>query len=233
MSEKKNYLTIERLNKIPWLIHGFGLAGFQLQELKAESGLNYFEPVEMSQQHSARVLFIENFPAHKLSGDGLITAASGLLLIIKTADCLPIFLIDLENRAVAAIHCGWRGTAQKIVIKAFELMQQKFNSQARNMLAALGPCIEQNCYEVGNEVLKIFTQAGFPVDLFFRPVRIADKFLLDLRGTNYWLLSRVLGIPEENILQKNLCTFCHPGLISYRRNKEQKERLINFIGIKK
>ncbi|MGC9055340.1 MAG: peptidoglycan editing factor PgeF [Candidatus Saccharicenans sp.] len=233
MSEKKNYLTIEKLNQIPWLVHGFGLAGFEVSQLKKEPSLKSFYPVELSQQHSAKVFFIKKILSSKLVGDGLITAAPGLLLLIKTADCLPVLLIDLEHQAIAAVHCGWRGTYQKIIEKTLKQMNKIFGSQPEKILAALGPCVEQNCYEVGPEVQKAFFRAGFPLDSIFRPAQQVNKFFLDLRAANFWLLTKVIGLPEENISQINLCTFCRPELLSYRRQPLKEERLINFIGIKK
>ncbi|MBC7362108.1 MAG: peptidoglycan editing factor PgeF [Candidatus Aminicenantes bacterium] len=232
MDERLNYLTIDQLNQIPWLVHGFGLAGFILSDLEKDVRLNSFQPVEMSQQHSAKVFFLEDKPGHKLSGDGLVTATPDLLLLIKTADCLPLFLVDTEHQAVAAVHCGWRGTYQKISVKAFELMQQKLGSRAQNILAALGPCIEQSCYEVGGDVYEMFSQAGFPLSSIFLTARKHDKFYLDLRAANFWLLTAVLSIPEKNIFQINLCTFCRGELLSYRRERVKSQRLINFIGIK-
>ena len=233
MGERQNYLTIDQLNQIPWLVHGFGLAGFTLSDLEKDVRLNSFQPVEMSQQHSVQVFFLEDKPDHKLSGDGLVTATPGLLLLIKTADCLPLFLVDTEHQAVAAVHCGWRGTYQKISVKAFELMQQKLGSQAQNILAALGPCIEQSCYEVGGDVYEMFSQAGFPLSSIFLTARKPDKFYLDLRAANFWLLSDVLQLRGKNIIQVKLGTFCQPELLSFRRDKVKNKRLINFIGLKR
>jgi len=232
MSDSMNFLTIEELNQIPWLTHGFGLAGFTLADLENDRLLRSFYPVEMSQRHSAEVFLLEKKPAHKLSGDGLVTKKAGLLLVIKTADCLPLFLVDKERRAVAAVHCGWRSTYQKIVIKAFEMMQKYFGSNPENLLAALGPCIEQSCYEVGQEVFEPFSQAGFPSDLIFLFSESNRKWYLDLREANRWLLMAGLEIPGHNIFQVKLCTCCRKELLSFRRDRVKNKRLINFVGIK-
>jgi len=232
MKQRKNYLTIDQLAKIPWLIHGFGLAGFSQKDFRRDSELQSFKPVEMKQEHSARVFFLDKAPSRRLSGDGLVTSVPGILLIIKTADCLPVFLIDVPNRAVAAVHCGWRSTYQKILVSAFNLMQEKIGSRPQEILAALGPCIEQGCYEVGQEVYGLFLQAGFKTEEIFSGLANKDNYYLNLREANRWLLTEVIGLRLENIFQINLCTFCQPELYSFRRNREKDKRLINFVGIK-
>ncbi|MDD8031874.1 MAG: peptidoglycan editing factor PgeF [Acidobacteriota bacterium] len=231
MSKKEKYLTISRLKKIPWLVHGFGLASFTPEDLKEDGKLASFQTVEMKQEHSSRVYYLEGPPADRLAGDGLVTGAEGLLLIIKTADCLPVFLIDIKNRVVAAVHCGWRSTYLEILLATVNLMKEKFSSQAENLLAALGPCIEKDCYEVGLEIFENFSAAGFKTDFIFWPSRNQGRFYLDLRKANWWFLVERLGLKPENIFQLNQCTFCQPGLHSFRRNKEKSLRLINFIGI--
>ncbi len=232
MDKKEKYLTILQLGKASWLIHGFGLAGFTQEDLKEDKKFASFQTVEMRQEHSRRVFYLEGPPADRLAGDGLVTAAEGLLLIIKTADCLPVFLVDIKNRAVGAVHCGWRSTCQEILLTAFNLMKEKFGSQAENLIAALGPCIERDCYEVGLEVFENFSAAGFATDLIFLPSKNRGRFYLDLRKANWWLLVERLRLNPDNIFQLNQCTFCHPGLLSFRRNKEKDLRLINFLGIR-
>ncbi len=228
----KQYLSIPELDIFPWLVHGFGLAGFNLEDIHKEPGLNSFQSVVMKQLHSARVFWLDRFPETRLDGDGLVTASPGLLLIIKTADCLPVFLVDPENRAVAAVHCGWRSTWQKILVSACGLMKEKFGSRPETLLAGLGPCIERNCYEVGPEVLESFKASGFDTGKIFAPSLNKDKFYLDLREANRLLLVDEVGLKPENIYQVSACTFCSKDLYSYRRDRQTEQRLINFIGIK-
>lgn len=228
----KQYLSIPELDIFPWLVHGFGLAGFNLEDIHKEPWLASFQPVVMKQLHSARVFWLDRFPESRLAGDGLVTASAGLLLIIKTADCLPVFLVDPENRAVAAVHCGWRSTWQKILVSACGLMKEKFGSRPETLLAGLGPCIERNCYEVGPEVLESFKASGFDTGKIFAPSLNKDKFYLDLREANRLLLVDEVGLKPENIYQVSACTFCSKDLYSYRRDRQTEQRLINFIGIK-
>lgn len=232
MNNSGKYISIPGLRNFPWLVHGFGLAGFTLESMKEEGELASFFPVVMKQLHSSRVYYLEEPPRKELAGDGLITTRPGLLLVVKTADCLPVLLLDKDNRAVAAVHCGWRSTLQKILARAVDLLNCQCGSRPERLVAAFGPCIEKRCYEVGQEVLDQFAAAGFETDLIFSPSSGQGRFYLDLREANRLLLMRELGLKPENIILVNYCTFCQPQLYSYRRDRQKDQRLINFIGIK-
>ncbi|MGQ9801296.1 MAG: peptidoglycan editing factor PgeF [Candidatus Saccharicenans sp.] len=232
MSELRKYISVPGLESFSWLVHGFGLAGFTLESLPENRELASFQAVVMKQLHSNHVHYLEEPPRKKLAGDGLVTSSPGLLLVIKTADCLPVLLLDEDNRAVAAVHCGWRSTYQKILVRAVDLMRRQCGSRPEKLLAVFGPCIEKSCYEVGPEVQDQFAAAGFETEPIFSSSATKDRFFLDLREANRLLLTRELGLNPENIIQIDHCTFCRPQLYSYRRDRQDDQRLINFIGIK-
>jgi len=232
MSEPEKYISVPRLKSFPWLVHGFGLAGFTLDSLKKDGELASFHPVVMKQLHSSRVFFLDDPPRKKLAGDGLVTTRPGLLLVIKTAECLPVLLLDEDHRAVAAVHCGWRSTYQKILAVAVELLRRQCGTRTEKLLVAFGPCIEKSCYEVGPEVREKFAAAGFEPGPIFSPSAGEGRFYLDLREANRLLLTQELGVKPENIIQLDYCTFCRPQFYSYRRDRQKEQRLINFIGIK-
>ena len=131
----------------------------------AALGAGKMRVVALRQIHSDIVHLIDaaDFPQGEqaANGDALITREPGVLLTIQTADCIPILLADTKQRAVAAIHSGWRGTAQRIAEKTLGRMQMEFGTRPQDVLAALGPGIGGCCYEVGHEVVKEFT-AKFP-----------------------------------------------------------------------
>ena len=160
------YSTVPRLAEIAGLVHGFGGAGWSEADFLAFAASRDLRPVIMRQLHSDTVHRLDEAPARKLDGDALMTNVPGLLLVIRTADCLPVFLVDAKNRAAAAIHCGWRGTEKRILEKAAEAMGRAYGSEPGAMLAALGPCIGPACYEVGPEVREGFRRAGFPPSVF-------------------------------------------------------------------
>jgi len=156
------FLTVPRLGSIPGLVHGFGEARWSEADFLAFAESRDMRPVIIHQRHSDAIHRIDAAPAGQLDGDALMTNVPGLLLVIRTADCLPVFLVDEKNRAVAAVHCGWRGTEKRILEKAVKAMGEAYGSRPGETLAALGPCIGAACYEVGPEVRAGFLRAGFP-----------------------------------------------------------------------
>jgi len=189
-------------------------------------------------------------------GDALITQERGVLLTVQTADCIPILLADTKNRAVAAIHSGWRGTAQRIAEKTIGRMQMEFGTRAEDVIAAIGPGIGGCCYEVGHEVVKEFA-AKFPnakewfngpfdalADgdndsnwlpwLTMRPpghAPPAPTVQLDLAAANRAILSDA-GVPLKNISSSELCTGCRPDLFFSYRKEKTTGRMMAAIGIR-
>lgn len=225
------YLMAPGLEGLPWLVHGFGTSRLREEDFARVDPLAHFQPVIMRQLHSDIVHRVDAAPPARLSGDALITNAPGLLLVIRTADCLPVLLADDKNRAVASVHCGWRGTRAKVLQRAVREMGKAYSTEPGGLLAAFGPCIGPSCYEVGGEVREAFASAGFPGAVLTPAPGRAGKFLLDLRAANAWLLER-LGVKETNIWSAAACAHCDPGLFSYRRNRGESRRMYNFIGIR-
>lgn len=240
MTENKcPFLTVPRFASIPGLVHGFGDARWSEADFLAFAASKDLRPVIMHQLHSDIVRRLDGAPEKKLEGDALMTNVPGLLLVIRTADCLPVLLIDEEDRAVAAIHCGWRGTEERILEKAAKAMTGAYGSKPAALLAALGPCIGPACYEVGPEIRVRFLSAGFPESVFAERGRLPaiqvpnlkGKYLLDLREANIWLL-REMGFRKANIFNPGpVCTHCEPRLLSYRRNSADARRMYNFVGL--
>lgn len=224
------YSTVPRLAEIAGLVHGFGGAGWSEADFLAFAASRDLRPVIVRQLHSDTIRRLTGVPAGKLDGDALMTNMPGLLLVIRTADCLPVFLVDARNRAAAAVHCGWRGTEKRILEKAVLAMVRSYGSEPGVMLATLGSCIGSACYEVGPEVRESFLRAGFPLEVLTDVPGRPGKSLLDLRAANIWLLDG-MGFMKNNILDSGpACTHCEPGLLSYRRDPADSRRMYNFIG---
>jgi len=225
------YLTVPRFKPISWLIHGFGTGALKEEDFARTEGLAQFRLVIMRQLHSDIIHRLDSPPAARLSGDALITNAPGLLLVVRTADCLPVFLVDEGHRAVASVHCGWRGTRARILERTVREMEAVYGTIPENLIAALGPCVGPACYEVGPDVREGFGKAGFPPSVFSASPAAPGKSLLDLRRANTWLLEG-LGVKKGNILSVEYCTHCDHALLSYRRNKGEPQRMYNFVGIR-
>ena len=108
--------------------------------------------VQLKQIHSSIVHRVTGASREPFAGDGLITNTAGLLLAIKTADCVPVLVADVKRRAVGAFHAGWRGTVARVVEKGIGEMRRQFGSVPRDLRAVIGPSIRQCCYQVGAEV---------------------------------------------------------------------------------
>jgi purine-nucleoside/S-methyl-5'-thioadenosine phosphorylase / adenosine deaminase len=225
------YIIVPRFESVPGLVHGFGEACWSEADFLAFAEAQGMRPVIMHQLHSDVIHRLEQPPAKKLDGDALMSDVPGLLLVIRTADCLPVFLVDETNQAVAAVHCGWRGTEKRILEKAVRAMGEAYGSKPAEMLAALGPCIGPACYEVGLEVRAGFLKAGFPRSIFSPAPGREKKSLLDLHEANVWLL-RESGFRKDRIFGAGpVCTHCETRLLSYRRNPHDPRRMYNFIGL--
>ena len=88
--------------------------------------------------------------------DGLLTREPGVTLATFYADCVPLYFVDPVRRAIALTHSGWRGTVQRIGKVTVETMAREFGSRPEDLVAAIGPSICQDCYEVGEEVAEAF-----------------------------------------------------------------------------
>lgn len=254
---KRPFLTVPRFAAVPGLVHGFGDGRWSEADVLAFAEDRGLRPVVMRQLHSDTIHRLEAAPDKKLDGDALMTNVPGLLLVIRTADCLPVLLVDEAGRAVAAVHCGWRGTEKRILDKVLEAMDKAYGSKPGEMMAALGPCIGAACYEVGPEVRAGFLRAGFPESVFavrgrvpggdvpgrsrgretwgyvpeVRVPLLEPTYLLDLRAANAWLL-RERGFKKGNVFEPGpACSHCEPRLLSYRRNPRDPRRMSNFIGL--
>jgi len=211
--------------------------------------------VQLKQIHSSVVRKVNGFPKEPASGDALITRTAGLLLAIKIADCVPVLVADVKQRAVGAFHAGWRGTVARVVEKGMGEMQRQFGSAPHDLRAVIGPSIRQCCYQVGCEVRAEFESQFSYADDLFEEVFDADAihvrypllFLnqrapghgehgpeihLDLVEANQRQL-RDAGIREEHISIIEGCTACNTArFFSHRAEFGQTGRMMAVIGIR-
>jgi polyphenol oxidase len=181
----------------------------------------------LKQIHSDLVRNARGLQTRSAEGDSLICDEPGKVIGVRTADCVPILLVDANHRAVAAIHAGWRGTTANIVARTIEHMADDFQTNPSDIFAAIGPAIEPSCYQVGFEVAEQF--------LTILP-ELADngknRAMLDLWEANCRLLIAA-GVPSIQVHSSELCTFCNPDdFFSYRRDRTEPGRMISFISNK-
>lgn len=167
----------------------------------------------------------------KIDGDALITNLKNVPLLIFTADCVPIAIIDKKNKAIGLAHAGWRGTFDKIAQNTIELMNENYNTKAEDLLCVIGPSIGPCCYEVSQELVEKFN-----TNLTNREEKIyiikEDKYYLDLWKINEYIL-KCSGVKEENIINLNLCSSCNEeDFHSYRKHEKTAKRIGMILEIK-
>jgi polyphenol oxidase len=197
-------------------------------------------------------------PRNSPAGDALVTSGPGILLSVRTADCLPVLVADVKLRVVAAVHAGWRGALARVIEKTVGEMRRMFGSAPDNLVAALGPGIGRCCYEVGDEVVDAFRDQFTECDDFFcQPLREPEA---DYSSSRYSLLFHTQAPPghcrERSTLHLDLaavaqaqltaggvkasaihhsgyCTACRGDLFfSYRREGAHAGRMMAVIGIR-
>ncbi len=196
-----------------WQEHGFG----------TRSGSPRVD-ITLRQVHSDRVLLANGLKDREQEGDALISDRVGQSIGVRTADCVPLLLLDAKHRGVAAVHAGWRGSAENIVRRSLDCMTQEFRTQPQDVYAAMGPCIRSCCYEVGKEVADKFS-ALFPE--WAEEER--GRRCVDLAEANRRQLESA-GVSPDHIFDSGLCTTCDSTqFFSYRREPENPGRMLTAI----
>jgi len=174
------------------------------------------------QVHSTVVEFAR-FPGMYPAADGLVTTNSNILLTLKVADCVPVYLYEPRKNMIGLVHSGWRGTVGKIVPNAIQLMQ-KNGAETGEIRCFLGPAIGICCYEVGVEVAHKFDdEAKMKLEDRKWKVGLHDQISLQLASS---------GIPEENIQTSDMCTYESRDCHSYRRDGDNVGRMFAFMELK-
>ena len=165
--------------------------------------------------------------------DGLVTNVPGICLVTFYADCVPLLFVDPVKRVIASSHSGWRGTASRMGQVTVETMQREYGCRPEDILAAIGPSICQDCYEVSEDVILEF-QKSFAEelwkDLYYKKEN--GKYQLNLWKANEHVLLES-GILPEHLAVTNLCTCCNPDLLfSHRASNGKRGNLAAFLALK-
>lgn len=177
------------------------------------------------QIHSAEVIDIHEAGPATLEltpeADALISAQDGVTLGIFTADCVPVFILDVATPAIGIVHAGWRGTLAGIAVNAFNRMEALFGTLAANCLIHLGPSIQKCCYIVSAELIAQFTERFGS--------SVANGTNLSLQAANINQLTEI-GLPSSSISVSPFCTGCRTDLFySHRAENGQTGRMLSFI----
>lgn len=166
--------------------------------------------------------------------DALISALPGVLIGVKTADCVPVLIGDPKKRVYAAAHAGWRGTVQSIVRKTVDMLVEKFDTDPTQLICAIGPAALCGSYEIGKDVIDAFAAAFPEHQKYLSPTR-AGHALIDLHLANADQLTGA-GVEPANIFKAPFCTMERTDLFfSYRMEKARygkTGRLLSVVGLR-
>ena len=158
--------------------------------------------------------------------DALISNVQGVVLAVSVADCTPILVYDAKQKAVAAVHAGWRGTAASILRKTLLQMQEQFGTSGADCYAYVGTCIDECSFEVGDEVADAFDPG------FKRWDMARQKFFVDLKKANAAQLLD-FGVPVAQIDISAYSTVLHNAdYFSHRKEMGLTGRMMAVIGMR-
>lgn len=169
--------------------------------------------ISLAQVHSDRIILVESEKdiqaAKNSEADGIITTIRDVWLLIRTADCIPLFMFYPKEPVLAAVHVGWRGLAKGIVKNAIEILKTRYKIEFHDIRAFLGPAICQKHYEVKPDVARLFNEKFLDKD--------GGRLFLDLKlGVKYEIIAA--GANEKYIFDIRACTYERDYLPSYRKN---------------
>lgn len=206
--------------------------------------LDLSQIVLMRQAHGDRIITIDRneheiitpdpvLPAEAYACDALVTNRPEIAIGVKTADCVPLFLVDRVTRVIGVVHAGWRGTALNIAGQAVDVFVNRFSSRPGDIIAVIGPAIGPCCYEVDAAVydaLTIYAKGGNAP--FLRPGAAKDRWMLDLPLVNGCQLEQ-RGVSAGNIFSAPHCTSCRSNVFfSHRRDHGHTGRHFSFLMLK-
>lgn len=164
--------------------------------------------------------------------DGLVTNVPGICLVTFYADCVPLFFLDPVKKVIGLSHSGWRGTVSKIGKETIRKMQKTYGCNPQDILAAVGPSICQDCYEVSEEVILQFQMHFSEKDwasLFYKKEN--GKYQLDLWKANEIIFLEA-GINKDHIAVTNVCTHCNSDVLySHRTMGNNRGNLAAFLAL--
>ena len=187
------------------------------------------------QTHTTNVAVVrkENRGTRFSETDGMVTNETGICLVTFYADCVPLYFVDPVKHAIGMCHSGWRGTVGKIGKVTVQKMVEEYGCNPNDMVAAIGPSICQDCYEVSEDVIVEFKKSfeeKFWTELFYS--KDNGKYQLNLWKANEIVLMEA-GIRREKIAVTNVCTHCNPDvLFSHRTTGDKRGNLSAFLALK-
>lgn len=186
-----------------------------LRVISEKYGFNGIATVK--QEHGNQVVLVKDCLSNPVA-DGQVTDIPQIVLGVLTADCVPILLADEKAGIVSTVHAGWRGAKANIMQEAVTKMKEL---GAKNITAIIGPCIGQNCYEVGAELYQNFINDSLSYQKFFIPSAKLKHYMFDLPG---YVKEKLKLTGVNNILDVNRNTYEEEeNFFSFRRHTHNSQ----------
>ena len=188
----------------------------EFRRLEKEIDYEFGNKVLPIQTHSTNIAIVNEDNINDIFDDcdGVITNLKNVALGTISADCQCILLYDKKNQVIGSIHSGWKGTRNKIIVNAINMMIDSFNSDPKDIICCICPSIRQCCFEVDEDVKDLFYNKYKDLKNIDEIIKIGDKkedkqkYYIDTVKINIELLKNI-GLKEENIIDSGICTMCH------------------------
>lgn len=223
-------LRVSRWAAWDWLVHGFStrstgdfLAWPSDDVISERFGATSCGTAMLRQVHSGRCVRADRaWGGDRPEADAVCTNRPSVLVGVRTADCLPVLLVDPRSRAVAAVHAGWRGVVARVLPSALGSLASEYGCSADDVEAAIGPGIGPCCFEVGEDVASQFS--GEFVD------RSRAKAHVDLAAV---LRAQLLQSGVDRVTIAGQCTSCDLGsYYSHRAERGHTGRMLALVGLR-
>ncbi len=161
--------------------------------------------------------------------DILVTNRRSTPLVTLFADCVPLFLVDKKNKAIAVVHAGWRGTLNNAPNKIVNYMNEVYGTTKDDLIVCIGPSIHSCCFLVDDDVYSEFNNIE-EYRQFMK--KVDNKYSIDLQQINKYNLLNTGLVKEENIEISDLCTCCNTHIFfSHRKQKLERGSMAGFLEI--
>lgn len=229
-ADESGVLRVSEWANWDWLVHGFSTrpTGDFLNwpgdaVISERFGAGSCGTAMLRQVHSGRCVRADQaWGEDRPEADAVCTNRPRVLVGVRTADCLPVLLVDRRSRAVAAVHAGWRGVVARVQLNALESLASEYGCDAGDIEAAIGPGIGPCCFEVGEDVARQFSSEF--VD------RTGSKPHVDLAAV---LKAQLLQSGVDRVAVAGRCTSCDLGsYYSHRAEQGNTGRMLALIGLR-
>ena len=194
--------------------------------------IDYRNCVKPCQEHTKNIRIVKqkmnkgivDFEQEEYSStDGLVTNQPNIALATTNADCILMLFFDSVKKVIANIHSGWRGTLQRISVKAINKMKNEYGSDPKDIICCICPSIRKCHFEVHSDVQDPYYNE-------FKDIKEIDNLIIPIPNEGKWRIDTVeinkiilksAGLKEENIIDCGICSVCNSDLIhSYRVEKK-------------